>query len=460
LNCLILGWSIGTGSTGVYASELAQYLCDAGHQVTCLSAGGSDWRLRPYLFVRQQHPFEIVELRNPPIVPCTRPADPRNEIDSPETLILLRQVLAHAAPEVVAILDYPGWPARTVDICHEVGSKVFVYLQNMWPFCSRLSLMDRWGKICRDYEGGRRCVPCMENVVSSGAAKWRARLPAALWKSSHIHRAVKQAYQASIPRARHEEVAACEPAYGLRRRAYAEAISKADCVCYISQRTRELAEEFGVKCSRSLIAPVRLSHIQRVHAESAAHRISRPRPQDRIRFGYLGANSPEKGIETLLDAFGGLAHAAATLACHGGGSAAYMAQLKRIANAHPGVTFHGAYRQHQLSSLLFDIDVGIVPSICEDTAPNTVLEFQAAGIPVIGSRIGGIPEQIEDGRNGLLFEAGNVISLRQCMQRVMDSPQLVSEWAANLPSSFDPEPSWRQIERVLCELAGQAARGG
>jgi hypothetical protein len=47
LNCLILGWRIGSGSTGVYAYELAQYLSERGHHVTCLSAGESDWRLRP-----------------------------------------------------------------------------------------------------------------------------------------------------------------------------------------------------------------------------------------------------------------------------------------------------------------------------------------------------------------------------------------------------------------------------
>jgi glycosyltransferase involved in cell wall biosynthesis len=161
----------------------------------------------------------------------------------------------------------------------------------------------------------------------------------------------------------------------------------------------------------------------------------------------------KKGIELLLDAFAGLAHTTATLACHGGGGAAYLAQLKRRASAHPGITFHGSYEQGQLSSILRDIDVGIVPSICEDTAPNTVLEFQAAGIPVIGSDIGGIPEQIDDGRNGALFEAGNKTALRKCMQRVMDGPKIISEWAANLPSSFDPRPSWLRIDNVLGELA-------
>jgi glycosyltransferase involved in cell wall biosynthesis len=102
--------------------------------------------------------------------------------------------------------------------------------------------------------------------------------------------------------------------------------------------------------------------------------------------------------------------------------------------------------------------VGVVPSICEDTAPNTVLEFQAAGIPVLGSDIGGIPEQIDDGNSGALFEAGNVMALRQCMQRIIANPRLISEWAAKLPGDFDPEPSWRQIEQVLCRLAGSPAQ--
>jgi glycosyltransferase involved in cell wall biosynthesis len=222
-------------------------------------------------------------------------------------------------------------------------------------------------------------------------------------------------------------------------------------VCYISRRTRDLAEQFGVACSRSLIAPVRLSHIQRLHAASAAH--PRERPQSRVRFGYLGAHSPEKGIEALLHAFAGLSGTNATLSCYGGGGAAYIAELKRIAAPHPGISFHGRYEQGQLASILQNIDVGIVPSICEDTAPNTVLEFQAAGIPVIGSNVGGIPEQIESGCNGALFAPGNAAALRECMQRVIDDAQIISQWALNLPGSFDPLSSWQQIEHVLCELA-------
>jgi glycosyltransferase involved in cell wall biosynthesis len=403
--------------------------------------------------VRQRHPFRIIDLRNPPLVPCTRAPDPRSEIESPETLSFLREVLAQTAPAVVAIIDLPGWPARTVEACHAAGTSVFVYVQNMWPFCTRLSLFDRWGEICRDYEGGKRCIACMQNVVSTDAAKWRDRLPVALWKSARIHGALKGLYQAALARSASQQPDGCAEPYAVRRQAYAAAICKADCVCYISRRTQHLAEQFGVAPGRTLIAPVRLTHIHRLRAESTAQPKRRPLSPERIRFGYLGAHSPEKGIEVLLHAFAGLPQPRVTLSCHGGGGAAYMAELKRIAMPHAGISFHGRYEQRQLASVLGDIDVGVVPSICEDTAPNTVFEFQAAGIPVIGSNVGGIPEQIDSGRNGALFEPGNADALRECMQRVIGEPQVISQWALNLPSSFDPLASWQQIEHALCELA-------
>jgi hypothetical protein len=83
-------------------------------------------------------------------------------------------------------------------------------VQNMWPFCTRLSLFDRWGEICRDYEGGKRCIACMQNVVSTEAAKWRDRLPVALWKSARIHGALKGLYQAALAHSASQESASQE----------------------------------------------------------------------------------------------------------------------------------------------------------------------------------------------------------------------------------------------------------
>jgi len=53
-----------------------------------------------------------------------------------------------------------------------------------------------------------------------------------------------------------------------------------------------------------------------------------------------------------------------------------------------------------------------------------VLEAMAFGKPIIGSRIGGIPEQIEDGTTGLLFEMGNTVELTEKMAHLTDNAEL------------------------------------
>ena len=365
---------------------------------------------------------------------------------------LLREVLATLQPDIVAILDLPGWPARAIEACQDAGSKVMVFLQNFWPFCTRLSLFDRWGKVCGDYQEGNRCVDCMATVVGSEAARWRARLPSVLWKYAGLHASLKSLYRAGAS-ARGSVAVPRGPSYAARRHAYAEAIGRADLLCGISGRTIELAASFGVSCATTRIVPIVLSHMQPLQQACAArgHKASVPRRP--IRFGYLGAHSPEKGPEILVAAFDGVAREDAELHFHGGGGADYVRRLTAMAAPSNPPIFHGPWRQDDFPSILGAIDVGIVPSTCEDTRPSTVLEFQAAGIPVIGSRIGGIPEQVDDGRNGLLFEPGNPAALRAAIDRVIREPDLIAAWRANLPTDFDPELSWRQLERIFLEMA-------
>ena len=74
--------------------------------------------------------------------------------------------------------------------------------------------------------------------------------------------------------------------------------------------------------------------------------------------------------------------------------------------------------------------VVVVPSEWYENCPMSVLEAMAYGKPVVGSRMGGIPELVEDGKTGLLFEAGNVNELTSVLDRLMSSAELrQSRWA-------------------------------
>ena len=69
----------------------------------------------------------------------------------------------------------------------------------------------------------------------------------------------------------------------------------------------------------------------------------------------------------------------------------------------------------------------VVPSECYENCSMVVLEAMAFGKPVVGSRIGGIPEQVEDNRNGLLFEMGNVEQLARKMELLAEDNELRKE---------------------------------
>jgi glycosyltransferase involved in cell wall biosynthesis len=461
LSLLLLGWMIGTGSTGVFIRELAEYLSGRGHKVTCLSAGRCDWRLRPYLAVVQHEPFEIIELRNPPVVPGARPEDPLEHVDSPRTTELLREVLRLRRPQVAAIIDFPGWPANTVSVCREEGSRVLYYLQNLWPVCTRLSLYSRWKDVCYDFKDGARCVDCMGNLIGSSAARLRNRLPAALWRLEGVKSTAKRAYRA-LARPAHagsQGVGTGGEGYARRRAAYVRAINEADLLIGISRGSLATAARFGVREAGSRQLPVRYVSQKRLREARPARPARTGGRQRALRIAYLGAVVPEKGAEVLLAAFKGIPEDAATLDMYGNVSSEYRKVLEGVVGPVNPPVFHGRYERTSLPALLAEADLGIVPSTCEDTLPSTVVEFHALGIPVIGSRIGGIPEMIAHERNGLLFEAGNVAELRAALLRVIAGPEVIETWRGNLPTDFDPLPCWREFESACRDSCVAGSRG-
>ena len=119
-------------------------------------------------------------------------------------------------------------------------------------------------------------------------------------------------------------------------------------------------------------------------------------------FGFIGALTEVKGIEPLIRAFALASQEAPdiTLLVAGAGEAGFEAHLRTLAPAHV-VQFLG-----KVDAMAFftQIDVCIAPSEWNDPLPGVVYEAISQGVPVIGTRRGGIPEIIQDGVNGMLFD--------------------------------------------------------
>ena len=98
---------------------------------------------------------------------------------------------------------------------------------------------------------------------------------------------------------------------------------------------------------------------------------------------------------------------------------------------------------------------GTVPSLCLDASPTVTLEAMACGRPVIGSRIGGIVDQIIDGETGLLVPPGDEQALCKAMQRLVDDPDLRERMGAAARVrviEFQASAVVRKIEKVYQSL--------
>jgi glycosyltransferase involved in cell wall biosynthesis len=126
----------------------------------------------------------------------------------------------------------------------------------------------------------------------------------------------------------------------------------------------------------------------------------RPAPAGQVTFGYIGSLLDSKGIELLLESFVREAPQGWRLVVAGSGKEGYVSQLKQ-SYRHDRITFLGRVAPE----LFFNqVDCTVVPSLWPDTFPGVVLESFFFGVPVLGSRRGGIPEMIIEGENGVLFD--------------------------------------------------------
>ncbi|MES9993385.1 MAG: glycosyltransferase family 4 protein [Candidatus Thiodiazotropha sp.] len=123
-------------------------------------------------------------------------------------------------------------------------------------------------------------------------------------------------------------------------------------------------------------------------------------------FLYFGRLAPEKGIDTLIRA---AEESGISLIIAGTGP--YEEHLKSLAEDNNKISFVGYKSGNDLRNLILNARSVVLPSEWYENAPISILESYACGKPVIGANIGGIPEMLQDGDTGLIFESGNVDDL-------------------------------------------------
>lgn len=175
-------------------------------------------------------------------------------------------------------------------------------------------------------------------------------------------------------------------------------------------------------------------------------------------FLYIGRLSHEKGVKTLLKAMAGIKFKYFLKVV---GDGPERASLERIA-AELGVNvqFTGYLNGSALQDALSRAKVVIMPSECYENAPLSLLEAFSYGKPVIGARIGGIPEMIDDGVNGFLFESGDVNDLRAKIDAFLsltekEASEMGKKAREKVDDKYSPDVHYTKLLKVYSATSGR-----
>jgi glycosyltransferase involved in cell wall biosynthesis len=141
--------------------------------------------------------------------------------------------------------------------------------------------------------------------------------------------------------------------------------------------------------------------------------------------GYVGRVSPEKGIHVLVKAAAQLPDVQFKAA------GAYKTMQALVKDSPTNISFVGHLDKDHLSAFYWNCRFFVFPSICYEAFGLSQVEAALRGKPVISSRIGGIPEIVDDGETGLLFEPGNPKELAEKIKYLWSNPTLCQEMGEN-----------------------------
>lgn len=137
-------------------------------------------------------------------------------------------------------------------------------------------------------------------------------------------------------------------------------------------------------------------------------------PGGKPYFCYIGRLSQEKGVETMLRAAG-----EAGVALKVAGRGPLLETLRDRYGSRPGVEFLGHLDAPDVATLLRGAVASVLPSEWYENNPLGVIESLSTGTPVIGARMGGIPELIEEPKDGFTYPAFDVYALSGVMTKVL-----------------------------------------
>ena len=323
-------------------------------------------------------------------------------------------------PDLVHFQHTDGLSASMISVAKRHGIPVVFTLHDYWSMCHRTQLITPSLEICEGPGSGAKCAACIKHPMVTNR-----RFEQAIRMGGRL---------AGMYRARFMR----------------KMLLGADLLISPSAFLRQKFIEFGIPPDKIIFLDNGLS-LERFRVVSR-------RPSSRIRFGFVGAIVVHKGLHVLVDAFNRLPTGKAELLIYGDPTImpAYSDSVKRQMR-HPDITFMGAFDNREVAEVMSGLDLLVVPSIWPENSPLTIHEAFLARMPVVASRVGGIPELVHHDRTGLLVETGSVEDLRAKMEYLINNPHMIQAYARNIERIKSIQDNAEELEQIYERLVREHA---
>jgi colanic acid/amylovoran biosynthesis glycosyltransferase len=199
----------------------------------------------------------------------------------------------------------------------------------------------------------------------------------------------------------------------------------ADFAIATSEHSRRLLESLGAGAT-----PVHLVHTG-IDRDAYRFRPRAPAPSGRIRTLCVASFSEFKGHRVLIAALAARGPQIDRVDVELVGEGPLRAEIETLAARHGlrhRFRFLGRLSEEDVARHLDAADIAVLPSIVArngDTEgiPNALMEAMASGVPVISTRVSGIPELVQEGETGLLADPDDADGLREAIERTLDEPE-------------------------------------
>ena len=238
----------------------------------------------------------------------------------------------------------------------------------------------------------------------------------------------------------------------------ARVLARADAVVALARRTAQLLRRDGVPADAVHVIPSGFEPgtFGDRDREDAFAGFGRP------RVGFVGRLAPSKRPDLLVRAFAAMSREASLVVVGDGPLRERVEEMAASSVPRGRVHLQGFVEHTQVPRVLASLDVLVLPSEYEELG-SVLVEAMAAGVPVVATDVGGIPEVVRDGETGLLVPPGDVAALTAALDRLTADRELrrrLGEAARDRAQQYAWPVLARRVLAVYAERGRSRPRAG